>query len=389
MKSQSVQNTQPTGCPAGDKEASRSSASLSDWEISDIVERYADGIAVTDAEGVFRYLNLAHCRMFGYDDQTSLVGRSWKVLYSRRWQERIQREAFPVLQEQGSWTGHARGLRADGLEFDEIVSLKVLDGGGLLCTCSDINLVSRVSSDLKDSIMRDRELAEQKSRFFAMANHELRNPIGAISLGIEVLLGSHDQLDEEQRRRLASGLQRQVETMNSTMEKFMVLGSQFSGLLAFCARPTAILPLVRRCIEQEGCLPRILLHNELAETDMRDADERLLVHMVGNLISNAAKYSEPATPICVDLREEGDRLHITVSDKGRGIPDSDQQELFSGFFRASNSRDKPGSGLGLFLVKLCAQAHGGDIQFESREGRGSSFTLILHAPPSDSPMGAS
>lgn len=389
MKSQSAQNAQSAGCSSGDKAAFPSSGPLTDWEISDIVERYADGIAVTDAEGVFRYLNLAHCRMFGYDDQTALVGRSWKVLYSRRWQMRLEREAFPVLHAEGSWTGHARGLRANGLEFDEIVSLKVLDGGGLLCTCSDINLVSRVSGDLKDSIMRDRELAEQKSRFFAMANHELRNPIGAISLGIEVLLGSHDQLDAEQRRRLASGLQRQVETMNSTMEKFMVLGSQFSGLLAFCARPTAILPLLRRCIEQEGCRPRVLLHTELTETDMRDADERLLIHMVGNLISNAAKYSDPGTPIGVNLREEGDRLHIAVSDRGRGIPDSDQRELFSGFFRASNSRDMPGSGLGLFLVKLCAQAHGGDIQFESKEGCGSLFTLTLHAPASDSSVNAS
>ena len=110
------------------------------------------------------------------------------------------------------------------------------------------------------------------------------------------------------------------------------------------------------------------------------ADRMHLANIVCNLLENAVKYSVEAVTIRIDYRmcEDG-MLQITVADNGFGIVKADQRYVFDKFYRSETVKDKsiPGIGLGLSYVKLLVEAHGGTITFESTEGQGTTFTIII------------
>jgi signal transduction histidine kinase len=109
------------------------------------------------------------------------------------------------------------------------------------------------------------------------------------------------------------------------------------------------------------------------------SDESLLRHIVVNLLSNAVKYSEPGSQVGVTARREGPDLVLAVSDKGIGIPEADQPALFESFARASNVGTRPGTGLGLVVVRRSVEAHGGSVALASAPGEGTTVTVRLPA----------
>jgi signal transduction histidine kinase len=99
--------------------------------------------------------------------------------------------------------------------------------------------------------------------------------------------------------------------------------------------------------------------------------------MLGNLLTNAVKYSPDSGTIRAHARREGDHVLLEISDEGIGIPVEDQAHLFEAFHRASNVGETSGTGLGLLLVKRCVEIHLGTIAFESTVGRGTTFRVTL------------
>src|SRR5437773_9480478 len=112
-------------------------------------------------------------------------------------------------------------------------------------------------------------------------------------------------------------------------------------------------------------------------------DARHMRRPLTKLLHNAIKYSGPKQPVEIGARLEGDRIALLVRDHGIGIPTRDLERIFERFYRVdrARSRETGGTGLGLAIVRHVAQAHGGDVSVESREGEGSLFTL--HVPISN------
>jgi signal transduction histidine kinase len=108
------------------------------------------------------------------------------------------------------------------------------------------------------------------------------------------------------------------------------------------------------------------------------ADEQLLGHIFTNLLSNAIKYSEPGATVQFAVERHGRDAVCTVRDPGIGISDDDQQQLFKAFHRGGNVGTRPGTGLGLLLVKRCAELHGGEVRVSSKMGEGT--TVIVRLP---------
>jgi signal transduction histidine kinase len=117
-------------------------------------------------------------------------------------------------------------------------------------------------------------------------------------------------------------------------------------------------------------------HN-LAADEQVEMDERLLHHIIDNLLTNAAKYSAAGKTIRLSIRREGGELLVSVTDQGIGIPEKDQPRLFEGFFRASNVENRLGTGLGLAIVKKAVESHDGQIGFQSTPGQGTRFDVRL------------
>jgi signal transduction histidine kinase len=108
-----------------------------------------------------------------------------------------------------------------------------------------------------------------------------------------------------------------------------------------------------------------------------DVDPRRIEQALTNLLTNAVEYSSPAEPVRVLVgRAEGVAI-ISVTDAGEGVEDADRGRVFDRFYKGRSARARPGAGLGLYLVRMIAEAHGGDVVLASKPGKGSTFTIRL------------
>jgi len=168
--------------------------------------------------------------------------------------------------------------------------------------------------------------------------------------------------------------------MAGMMEEVLVLSRLDAGKLIF--QPTALdLNLFcRRVIDEvlsatsRRCLIELSLTSVPSEAQ---ADERLLSHIFTNLLSNAVKYSDAGATVEFTVARDGPDAICVIRDRGIGICEKDQQQLFKAFHRGGNVGTRPGTGLGLLVVKRCADLHGGKVHVHSRVGEGTTITIKL------------
>ena len=234
------------------------------------------------------------------------------------------------------------------------------------------------------AVVEDRSLQRRtetvRRDFVANISHELKTPIGALGLLAETL---RDEPDHEIVERLASRMILEADRLSRTVDDLLELSRiEFGDDAEFGS--VAVLAVVA---EAEG---RIGSAAEQASIDLRldvphdvavDGDQRQLVSAVFNLLDNAVKYSAPGSEVLVEAVDDPDDgvVRLYVSDQGVGVPRRDLDRIFERFYRVdrARSRETGGTGLGLAIVRHVASNHGGDIQVESTEGVGSTFTLIL------------
>jgi two-component system sensor histidine kinase SenX3 len=234
------------------------------------------------------------------------------------------------------------------------------------------------------AVVEDRSLQRRtetvRRDFVANISHELKTPIGALGLLAETL---RDEPDREIITRLASRMIVEADRLGRTVDDLLELSriefgdeSEFAtvAVLAVVAEAAT---RISSAAEQSGIELRI----DVAEDVAVDGDQRQLVSAVFNLLDNAVKYSPVDSEVLVEALDDPEDgvVRLYVSDHGIGVPRRDLDRIFERFYRVdrARSRETGGTGLGLAIVRHVASNHGGDIQVESTEGVGSTFTLVL------------
>lgn len=164
------------------------------------------------------------------------------------------------------------------------------------------------------------------------------------------------------------------------MEDILVLSRLDAGRLEFQPSSLDLNTFCQRVVDEVSSATNRRCQIELTLNSVpRDAqaDERLLGHIFTNLLSNAIKYSEPAATVHFALERKGTEAVVTVRDRGVGISAEDQQKLFTAFHRGANVGSRPGTGLGLMLVKRCTELHGGKVRVTSEIGEGTTVVVTL------------
>jgi signal transduction histidine kinase len=226
---------------------------------------------------------------------------------------------------------------------------------------------------------KERQLGELRNRFVAMTSHEFRTPLTAIVSSAELLeqfgerWDAERRLDHVQRMRLAAG------TMQRMLEDVLMIGRAEGGGLRASPSPIRLDEFCRHLVESlEHSTKKShrIRYTFLGDPDCT-MDERLLQHVLGNLLGNAVKYSAPGSEIHFDVRTSGDECHFLVADHGMGIPPGEISQLFMSFSRASNALHLPGTGLGLAVVKRALDVQHGSIDVKSELGQGTAFTVRI------------
>ena len=227
-------------------------------------------------------------------------------------------------------------------------------------------------------VTETRQADRIKDALVATVSHELRTPLTSI-IGYLELLGTGEPLSAEDARfveiarRNAARLQRMV-------EELLFLSRVDAGGLELDLEDVDVAELVRAALgsaDPAAAAKRITLGLDGPQTLTMRADGNRLGQVFDNLISNAIKFTPERGTVKIRLGCEGNTLLATVTDTGRGIPQAEQARLFERFFRTTGTRDVPGTGRGLTIVRAIVEAHGGSITCESREDVGTTFALRL------------
>ena len=242
-------------------------------------------------------------------------------------------------------------------------------------------------------VLRDiteRERVEQMRRdFVANTSHELKTPVGAVSLLAEAIESAAD--DPEQVRVFASRLTAEAQRLASLTSRIMNLSRLQASDELSEMRDVAVDEVLTSAIES-SMIQAAASGVEIVRGGDRElfvrGDAQVLSEALSNLIVNAVAYSPHGSKVGVGVKRVDDVVEVAVTDRGIGIPEADQQRIFERFYRTDQARSRRtgGTGLGLSIVKHAVQRHGGEVRLWSRPGRGSTFTIRL--PLVDAPLDA-
>lgn len=223
-------------------------------------------------------------------------------------------------------------------------------------------------------------LEETRRDFVANISHELKTPIGAISLLSEALIDASD--DQEMVKKFSTDLFRESKRLASLVQDIIQLSRLQSADLVKTATQIDLAGVITDAVERNQVLAErrgIKLSWDAPRGTQILGDGEMLTMAVKNLIENAILYSDEGGQVGVGLREDEGIASISVTDTGVGIAPEHLERIFERFYRADPSRSRAtgGTGLGLAIVKHVALNHRGDIQVFSKPGFGSTFTLRL------------
>ncbi|GLZ07483.1 two-component sensor histidine kinase [Actinomadura sp. NBRC 104412] len=234
---------------------------------------------------------------------------------------------------------------------------------------------------LAEDLTEMRRVEAIRRDFVANVSHELKTPVGALSLLAETVEGAAD--DPEAVRRFAGRMQYESVRLTNLVQDLMTLSRIQGDEPLPELRPVALDAIIDEAIDRtqiKAAAKNIEVTGGGKPDERVRGDEELLITALRNLIDNAVAYSPENTRVVVTTRRCDDtRVEINVTDQGIGIPGGDLERIFERFYRVdpARSRQTGGTGLGLAIVKHVTTKHGGDVKVWSKEGSGSTFTLRL------------
>jgi len=233
-----------------------------------------------------------------------------------------------------------------------------------------------------DDVTERTRLDAVRTDFVANISHELKTPVGALSLLAETIAGSTDLGEVESlAERMIDEADRAAHTIDDLLElsriELATMDLEDVAVMAILEESAA---RHRLGAEAVGVTVSVTCGCPVEGVTVR-GDRRQLVSAVSNLVDNAVKYTEPGGRVQLSCSEDGTDVEITVTDSGVGIPERDLERVFERFYRVDRARSRTtgGTGLGLAIVRHVAANHGGTVGVRSREGQGSVFSVRLPA----------
>ncbi len=230
---------------------------------------------------------------------------------------------------------------------------------------------------------------EVRRDFVANISHELKTPIGALSLLSEAILSAKDE--PEAIVKFASRMQQEAKRLTGLVQEIINLSRLQDSDPLQMAEPLSLIDLISEAVDQCQTTSTarrigIVVSAVVPATILGDRDQILMA--INNLIENAINYSPENTKVSISTSIDANIVTVSITDQGIGIPESDLERIFERFYRVdpARSRETGGTGLGLSIVKHVATQHGGEITVWSSPNVGSTFALRLpiHHMPGES-----
>lgn len=343
-----------------------------------------DGILIIDLNGNFLEINQVTCDGLGYSKDELLRMKATDIT-PREYQKTMMQKVGERL-SQGGGIVEIISKCKDGSLVPIELNIRPIEWNGkpaILSVARDVTERKQAENALVQARILAEEADRTKSEFLANMSHELRTPLNSI-IGFSQVLNDKKRgdLNEKQARYISNILKSGWHLMHlindildiSKIEagKMELNLEKFNLAESFDETETLMQPMAKK--------KSIGIETNIEPEDMKiNADRVKIKQIMYNLISNAIKFTPENGNVWINANHIENKVHISVSDNGIGIPKPNQKNIFEPFRQvdSSNSREYEGTGLGLALVKKFVELHGGEILVESEVGKGSIFTFTI------------
>lgn len=383
-----------------------------------IIDTAIDGIITIDSMGIVESINPAALELFGYE-ASEVIGNNISMLmpdpdrsqhdsYIENYKSSGKKKIIGIGRE-------VRGLRKDGTTFpfrlavSEVFYRERRIFTGIIHDLTNekeaqerlvrhteeleetvrertkdlIKLVSeleKAKAEVSNSLEKEKELNQLKSRFVSMASHEFRTPLSSVQLSVSLIEKYIQKSDFQAVNKHTARIRAAVELLNNILNDFLSLEKLEAGKVVVNKAMINVVHLGEEIVEDMQMICKKNQHIVYQHTGSEAEfmlDAHLLKSSIINLISNAIKYSGEDTFIEFSTAISEDACTVIVKDNGIGIPDEDQVNLFEPFFRAHNTGNIPGTGLGLNIVKRYISLMEGELEYWSALNKGTMVKMVF------------
>jgi signal transduction histidine kinase len=223
-----------------------------------------------------------------------------------------------------------------------------------------------------------RRLSALRADFVSLVSHELRSPMAAVIGASRTLQERWRELRPDQRQAFLALISDETSRLAALIADVLDTSRIEAGTFSFRFADVDLARIVRDTVASASIgQDEVPIEAEVGTVDTVRGDAERLRQVVANLVDNAVKYSPVGTAVKLRLGQVNGAVVVAVSDSGPGIPVEDQTLIFEKFGRAAGGGSKPGTGLGLFIARSIAEAHGGTLDVSSSPGLGATFTLSV------------
>lgn len=332
-------------------------------QLAALVRMSSDAIVSLSATGAITTWNAGAERLFGYATPDIVGTDLHQILAPAQGQAPWHR----IMAELRA--GHAidlemEGSRADGATVD--VSVSFTPHPDLLGNLGAVSVIMR-------DIGERRAIERVQQEFLAVTTHELRTPVTGIRGNAQLM-----QRRTAYSERAVTAIIAQADRLQRLIDDLLVASQIQADRLTLVPEKTDLVSATRAAVENLGVGESVIRVEAPAEPLMVSADQYRLGQVLGNLLTNAIKYSPAGSEITVRVARQTSEACVSVIDRGVGIPPEALPHLFDRFYRVQGTAGwAPGLGLGLYISRRIVDAHGGRIEVESQPGQGSTFTVTL------------
>lgn len=390
-----------------------------------LTETISEGILVVNKQQEIIVVNDTLCQLFGYT-KAELIGKSIDILiphnhhsYHSKYVDKFLKNSERRIMGQGR---DLYGLRKDGSQFNLEVGLKpfnINDQLFVMAMVIDISLRKQKEQELlnvnnqlerkvqertialkesiisleeevekrkkiehkiKESLRKERELNELKTKFLSLVSHEFKTPLSGI-LTSTSLIGKYKERDQQDKRdKHLKTIHSKVKYLNNILDDFLSVERLETGKVNYKITTFPLSKVINEVVYNSNML--LKEGQKINYPDGIDAielhfDEKVLELVLTNLVNNAIKYSAEDTIIDILVQLQDKILIIEVKDQGIGIPDKEKKFIFNRYFRAENALLNQGTGIGLNIAQNHLENLGGAITFESKQNKGSVFKIEI------------
>lgn len=350
--------------------------------IDKIIDSMADVLLVTTHTGMIKTVNQYCQNLFGYSQEELINQHISTLILDEDFFNPITHLSAPdnLLKDVEVVCQSKTGEKIPVAFSCSIIQTEIEGLENFVYIGRDIRERKRLEAKMIKALEREIELRELKSNFVSMASHEFRTPLTAIFSSTELLEQYGHKWSEDKKIKHYQRIELAVKRMTALLDDVLLYSKAEAGKLEFNPKPLVLKDFCSDLVEDIqisiGKDRQITgVYSELCTTAC--LDEKILLQILTNLLTNAIKYSPSDTTVYFDCYCEGEEVIFVVKDEGIGIPAEDQARLFESFHRAKNVGNIPGTGLGLAIVQRSVELHGGRIMFTSKVGVGTTVKVTL------------